>query len=264
MVNSDRRLKIGIVILLLMALFAISAIIFLRHIYVFPILMYHSIDYNDKETKLSVTPEAFRRQMEFLHKNNYNVVGLDKAIKYISGEEKAPPKTVAITFDDGLLNNYEYAYPVLKEYGLPAAIFVIIKQVGQPGWLTWGQIKEMSDSGVITIGSHTVSHAWLPDTDDEKIMHELTGSKAILEEKTGKSVDFLAYPIGAHDERVKKAVKEAGYKGAFGTNPGRLAPSKDIYAVKRLRISRTSNNMFVFWIESSGYYTWLKEHRDAK
>lgn len=264
MKSYKKRLRILIIVLVLAASAFLGLSLFLKQIYVLPVLMYHSIDYNDKESKLSVSPEAFERQMEFLYRNNYNVVGPDKVIKYLKGEEKVPPRTVAITFDDGFRNNYEYAYPVLKKYGLPATIFIIIKQVGQPGWLNWEEIREMSDSGIITIGSHTVSHAWLPDASDDQLRKELVDSKRILEEKIAKRVDYLCYSLGAHDDRVKRAASEAGYKGAFGTNPGPKAPSRDIYAIKRLRISRTSKNLFVFWIESGGYYTWIKENRDAK
>ena len=75
-------------------------------------------------------------------------------------------------------------------------------------------------------------------------------------------IKFISYPIGAHDERVKSVVKEAGYTAGCATNPGPKRRWDDSYALKRIRISRTSNNMLVFWIETSGYYTFIKEMRD--
>ncbi|MCM8760762.1 MAG: polysaccharide deacetylase family protein [Candidatus Omnitrophica bacterium] len=234
----------------------------LKNAYVLPILMYHSIDDNTRLSKLSVSPESFERQMKFLKDHRYNVISVEKAVSYIQNKERVPPKTIAITFDDGFYNNYKYAYPVLKKYGIPATIYVIVGKIGQPGYLGWKEIKEMSDSGLITIGSHTISHLWLPTMNTERLKSELNDSKKILEDKLGKPVKELCYPVGAHDERVKTCARQAGYACALATNPGRFAPNDDIYAIKRVRISRTSNNLFVFWIETSGYYTWIKEHRD--
>jgi len=93
---------------------------------------------------------------------------------------------------------------------------------------------------------------------------ELADSKRMLESRLGKSVDYLCYPLGAHDDRIKELVKEAGYKAAVATNPGRFKPADDIFAIKRVRISRSSDNLFVFWIETSGYYNFMREHRHKK
>jgi peptidoglycan/xylan/chitin deacetylase (PgdA/CDA1 family) len=236
--------------------------VLLERAYVVPVLMYHSIDYNDKMTKLSVSPESFERQMKFLRDRKYNVVGLDKVADYIQKKEKIPPRTVAITFDDGFYNNYRYAYPVLKKYGIPATLFVIVSKIGQPGWVGLKEIKEMSDSGLVTIGSHTISHLWLPTMGTKSAEKELVDSKKTLESHIGKGVHAFCYPIGAHDDRIKMLVKNAGYRCAVATNPGRLKPDNDIYAIKRIKISRTSDNLLVFWFETSGYYTLIKEYRD--
>lgn len=252
----------GIIGLVIVGVVVLGVVIFLKTAYVVPVIMYHSIDDNYMKTKLSVSPESFARQMEFLHKHKYNVVGLDKIVQYIKNNEPIPPKTLAITFDDGFYNNYEYAYPVLKKYNIPATIFVIVGKIGQPGYVGWEQIKEMADSGIITIGSHTMSHLWLPSMGTKQLLYELNKSKEVLEDGLGRDVDLLCYPIGAHNERVQREARQAGYMCAVATNPGPLASADDIYAIKRIRISRTSDNLLVFFIETSGYYTWIKEFRD--
>lgn len=249
-------------VIFLVLLVATAVFVLLPKAYVVPVMMYHSIDYKDKLTKLSVSPQGFEKQIAFLHKHNYNIVGLDKIILYLERREKVPPRTVAITFDDGYYNNYQYAYPVLKKYNIPATIFVITGNIGKPGFLGWKELKEMSDSGIITIGSHSKNHLWLPDVGEKVLERELVDSKAILEQKLGKEVKFFCYPVGAHDGKVEAAVKKAGYAAAVATNPGRFKPSDDIYAIKRIKISRTSDNPIVLWFETSGYYTWIKEHRD--
>jgi peptidoglycan/xylan/chitin deacetylase (PgdA/CDA1 family) len=240
----------------------ITIVVFLNTAYVVPVMMYHSIDDQENVTKLSVSPETFELQMAFLHKHKYNVVSLDKVISYLEKKEKIPARTVAITFDDGFYNNYKYAYPVLKKYNFPATLFMITSKIGQDGWCGWKELKEMSDSGLITIGSHTVNHKWLPTMGTEQLKRELADSKAALENGLGKKVDYLCYPIGAHDDRVERLTKEAGYKAAVATNPGRISPEEDVYAIKRIKISRTARNPVVLWFETSGYYTWFKENKD--
>ena len=250
-------------VIIIAVIITVSAAAFMKAAYVVPVLMYHSIEKDiTKKSRLDVSPESFARQMEFLYKHHYNVVGLEKIIEYIEKKERIPAKTVAITFDDGFYNNYEHAYPVLKKYRLPATIFIITERIGKPGWLGWHELKEMSDSGIISIGSHTVIHKWLPTLDKEALKKELSGSKITLEEGLGKKVNLLCYPMGGVNEDVEKAARDAGYAGAVGTHPRRFKPNDDPYAIKRLRISDTSDNILVFWAETSGYYTWIKEHRD--
>lgn len=261
--KKGRLRRIVFLSLVLVAVMAISAVTFVRRAYVVPVLMYHSIGNEAKMTKLFVSPESFEREMKFLCKNRYNVVGLEKIVSYIENKEKIPPKTVAITFDDGYYNNYKYAYPILKRYKLPATLFIIVDKIGRPGWLDWRELREMSDSGIFTIGSHTMAHYWLPSLGTKKLEYELVSSKKILEERLGKKVDLFCYPLGAFDQRARDAVIRAGYRSAVATNPGKSYPSNDRYAIKRVRISNTSDNLFVFWIESSGFYTWVKEHRDS-
>jgi len=241
--------------------------IFLSSVYVPAILMYHSVGDPQAATldgyadKLNVTPETFENQMRFLKEHNYNVIPLNKMVERIRTKERIPHKTVAITFDDGLKNNFTNAYPILKKYGLPATIFVAVDFVGGKKFLTWNQIREMQENG-ISIGSHTMSHKWLTLRDKGEPEKEIFESKAVLERVTGKKIYMLSYPLGRHNEETKRIVKEAGYIGAVATNPGPKKPKDDIYALKRVRISMSSASMLVFRIETSGYYTFIKEVRD--
>lgn len=252
-----RRIKIAAVVAIAGAV--VASAVFLKTEYVIPVIMYHSIDRNDKITKLSVSPESFERQMAFLRAHRYNVVGLDAIVRYLEKKEPLPPKTIAVTFDDGYYNNYEHAFPVLKKYRIPATIFVIVDKIGQPGYLGWDQIREMAGSGVVTIGSHTNTHPFLTGLSTAALTEELKGSKDALELALGAPVDSVCYPMGACDDRVERLAREAGYRCAVATNPGPRKADDDPYAIKRIKISRTSDNLLVFWLETSGYYTWVKE-----
>jgi peptidoglycan/xylan/chitin deacetylase (PgdA/CDA1 family) len=262
MPESSRRRYL--IILSAAAIAAAGIYIFLRSVYVVPVLMYHKIDEHYKESKLSVSPESFERQMRFLRKNGYNIVSLDELAGLIKSKKSIPYKTVAITFDDGYENNYTAAFSVLKEYNIPACIFMPVDKIGREGYLGWKQLKEMSASG-IEIGSHTLSECYLPDIKDERrLRREIFDSRKRIKAEIPEGGDFFAYCGGGFDQKIRQLVIDAGYKGACATNPGKDYPDDDIYAIKRIRISRTSDNLLVFWIETSGLYTWIKEVRDEE
>lgn len=246
---------------IILAVFVIAGFLWAKEQYVVPVIMYHRIDDKAGISKLSVTPESFRDQISFLKRHDYNVVKLEELAELVR-EKKIPYKTIAITFDDGYENNYTCAYPVLKEMGIPATIFISPALIGHERYLTWDQIIEMSESGVVSIGSHAMTHAYLPGLAEQKLDVEIVDSKRAIESHTRREVFSFSYPIGAFDDRVKEKVRKAGYKIAVATNPGNDYPDHDLFAMKRVRISRTSDSMLVFWIETSGFYTWIKEHRD--
>ena len=236
--------------------------------YTVPILMYHYINNEEPlRSRLGVSPESFERQMRFLRERNYNVVSLEELADLIKNKKKMPPKTVAITFDDGYLDNYTHAYPVLKKYNIPAAIFVVInrigKHLGNDDYMSWSQIRELSQSGLITIGSHSMNHPNLSEINlEEQLKEEIFDSKKILEKELNQEVKFFSYPFGGRSLDARRLVSLAGYKAALGTNFPKGYPGDDIYALKRLRISENCRNLFIFWVEASGFYTHIKEQRD--
>jgi len=252
-----RRIIIPAVILVIAA----SVILYIKAQYVAPVIMYHKIDGDSSRSRLSVSPESFERQMRFLKRHKYNVVKLEDLAEMVK-KNQFPAKTIAVTFDDGYENNYINAYPVLKALGLHATIFIIPAMVGTEGYMTWPQILEMSESGVITMGSHSMTHLWLPDQPEQKMDSEIRDSKRAIESHLNKEVRAFSYPLGGFNKNVREKVVKAGYKIAVATNPGKKYPKHDLFAMKRLRISNTSDNLFVFWFEINGFYTWIKEHRD--
>lgn len=262
MFKSKRIIYLGSFILLIF----ISAAYFLKQKYVVPIIMYHSVTPEaNPENRLTVSTAAFRRQMRFLKSFGYNIVPLEEIAALIRDKKKVPAKTIAVTFDDGYIDNYTYAFPVLKEYKIPATIFIIVDEVGrrQNDRLNWSQIEEMQKSGLITFGSHCLGPVLLKEISSaEELKRQIFDSKKILEKKLAKPLNLFSYPGGGFDDRIKRQVIEAGYMAAVTTSPGRKFSDWDIFALKRLRISSTSDNLFVFWIETSGFYTFLKEHRD--
>lgn len=260
-----KRLKLiitlGVVIICLCCL-----VVFAQSKYVAPILMYHSINYqvNPGSEKLVVSPAVFERQMRFLKTNRYNVISLEALAGLIRDKKRIPPRTVALTFDDGYKDNYAYAFGVLRKYNFPATIFIIINEVGRPenDRLSWDEIKDMTDSGIIDFGSHTLGPKPLIDIkNEEELKKQVFVSRKILEEKLGRQVNIFSYPEGRFNDRIRQLVIDAGYKVAVTGNAGRKYPDSDVFALKRLRISSNAANLFVFWVESSGFYNLIREYR---
>jgi peptidoglycan/xylan/chitin deacetylase (PgdA/CDA1 family) len=256
-----RRLIIvfGIIFVLLFSL-----VNFISRQYVVPILMYHSVAINPApENRLAVSVASFERQMNFLKRHHYNVMPLETIAALLKSKKKIPPKTVAITFDDGYKNVYTYAFPILKKYNLPATLFIIVNEVGRPqaDRLSWDEIKDMRNSGIISFGSHGLDGEPLVNLKSEEVKKQIFDSKKILEKKLDCNLNAFSYGEGMFNNLIKQLVINAGYKLAVATKPGKKFPNDDVFALKRLRISSTSDNLLVFWIETSGYYTFIREGR---
>lgn len=166
---------------------------------------------------------------------------------------------IEITTDSSESNIYSNFYRALREQGLTATIFVLPLMVDREGMLTWSQIQEMDHSG-FTIGSHTLTHPWLPDLTDEEITCELCFSKFLIEKKVGHSITALAYPYGAFDMRVKNIAHKCGYAQAYVTAPGRRFLDNDSLAQKRVYVNDALlRNPVLVWLALSGYYVTTRE-----
>ena len=219
-----------------------------------PILMYHMIGETNenKEKRYCCDPKNFNRQMAYLKMNGYDVIQLGVFLKAISNGMDLPKNTLVITFDDGYVDNYYNAFPILKRYGFPATIFVVAELVGRNNeWMEkegfpkrnladWEALKEMSKNG-ITIGSHGKTHASLVDIDYGSALDEITNSRKKLEENLEKPIHFFAYPYGHFDEKIEEMVIDAGYHGACSTRSGFNSEDTDCYALRRVEVYGTDN-----------------------
>lgn len=206
-----------------------------------PILCYHDVTPNNPDNNdLLVNPEKFKEQLQYLKDNNYTPISLDEFYDYLRKNQPIPEKSVVITFDDGYKGNYEYAYPLLKEFKFPATVFVISNYVGAPDFMTVEQLKEMSDNG-IEIESHTFKHDDLSKLDETQQLETLKNSKNDLEKIIGKPIDFIAYPFGRHNSSTRIAAEKAGYKLGFNLN-GNFADRKDNnFNIDRIYVSNNDS-----------------------
>lgn len=208
------------------------------------VLNYHQI--NNNNTSLAVPVNDFDTQMAYLVDNGYIAITPDALLSALEGELELPPKPMLITFDDGYIDNYENAFPILQKYGLRATIFVIPAFVGKNGYMDWEHLIEMEENG-ITMQSHTLNHIALEELPDDGLRVELLNSKQMLEEKLGHPVDFLAYPTGTYNLHIAEIAKEVGYKGAFTIKYGNVDLGSNFFALNRVPIFHTATTMKDFY-----------------
>ena len=181
-----------------------------------PVLVYHHIrEFTVNESEASrefvVTPAMFEKQMQYLSDNGYTGVLVKDLTTVLEGTMPLPENPVVVTFDDGRLNQYENALPVLTKYDIRATFFIFTNAVdANDKYLTSAEIRELDTFGH-EIASHTILHPYLTRVDHELLVKELVESKAKLERIVGHSVVSLAYPFGLFNEAVVEETMRAGY-----------------------------------------------------
>ena len=207
------------------------------------VFMYHLIleePYSPYEG-LFVRPSEFRAHVEALIELGYR---FEFAEDY---REVFEYPTAIITLDDGYEDNYTEMLPILREYGAKATVFVATSLVGTPGYLTEAQIKEMSDSGLVSIQSHTVAHVDLAYQSADFIERDTQDAIAYLEGLTGREVRSMAYPAGSFNDTVMTAVgKYVDF--AYTTEPPSKRTVDGPLAIPRIRIIRGTSKEAFLWI----------------
>jgi peptidoglycan/xylan/chitin deacetylase (PgdA/CDA1 family) len=179
---------------------------------------------------LTTPVSAFRQQMEQLRELDANVLPLSQATRLLL-EGNLPPRAVCITFDDGYASIAERAWPILKDYGFPATLFVVSGYLATNEVFPWDEpspdLRLMTAADVqdihrdgMEIGSHTVRHSWLPAGSDAQVLQDLISSRLDLEELLQTPILGFAYPMGGWDRRVRRLAMAAGYTHAITVDRG--------------------------------------------
>jgi peptidoglycan/xylan/chitin deacetylase (PgdA/CDA1 family) len=206
-----------------------------------PILMYHyvrpapSIYLDRLGYRLTVTPDDFHAQMDWLSLNGYHPIDFNDLRAYFAGLTPLPSKPVVITLDDGYSDLYTTAYPILKWYHFKAVAYIVTSFVGQPRYVTGDQIVEM-DQNAIQIASHTIDHANIGGASVGSATYQLATSKAWLQHLIGHSVVDFAYPSGRFSSSAVYALQATGYDTAVTELPGTVHSRADRYTWTRMRV----------------------------
>jgi peptidoglycan/xylan/chitin deacetylase (PgdA/CDA1 family) len=185
-----------------------------------PILCYHNLGPQTRG-RLLMSVSAFEEQMRYLKREGYRVITLKQFLEFSALQRQLPRKTVVLTFDDGWRSFKEYAYPILKELGYPATLFIYTDFVGARIALSWPEIKELAQEG-FDVQAHSKTHDDMRRKPAEseadynrRMQAELVHPLSVFQQRVGQAPRILAYPYGSHDEDVVRRVREAGYVAAL-------------------------------------------------
>ena len=206
-----------------------------------PIVMYHGITDDPAQVGPYVIPASlFAEDMAYLQAQGYTAVTMTEVLAYVDEGTPLPSRPIMLTFDDGYYNNYLYAYPVLKQYGMRAVIAPIVRwsafysdtpgQQNRPVYshLTWDQIREMAADGTVEFQSHSYD---LHDTSRRRgirrrkgesrdaytrmLREDLRKAQTLLTEKAGVTPTTFVYPFGATDSWALPVLRELGFRATF-------------------------------------------------
>lgn len=204
-----------------------------------PVLCYHRFSTKKSPDKITVSAETFERQMAYLKSNGYTVLTLQQFYDFIDYNRRPPKKSVLLTIDDGLKTTQTIAFPILKKFGFPAVIFINtdnIKDVQNQNNMTWEELRELKDSGLIGIESHSVSHDDLTKISDEQLTTEMEESKRLIQSMLGITSTAFAYPYGLFNRKTIDTMKQYGYKTGFTVIRGGNAFFFNHYSLNRSMI----------------------------
>lgn len=211
------------------------------------LLIYHRVG-GGTRNELDLAPAAFARHLDLL--GRHDVVSLDAALDRLEAGDSAP--SFVLTFDDGFADVYEHAWPLLRARRLPFTIYLATAYVGgpmqwegatatgRPGFgLTWKQLQEMLDSGLLTIGNHTHRHV----RPAEFTPAELDACTEAVSENLGFTLRHFTYPWGVPVPAMKDALRER-FRSASTGELGRNLPGTDLMALRRVPVRRTDPDRF--------------------
>ncbi|HEV7645319.1 MAG TPA: polysaccharide deacetylase family protein [Pyrinomonadaceae bacterium] len=224
-----------------------------------PVLLYHKIDHPTPDVKIRgafTSPKRFAKQMSYLKKQGFIFHTAAELIKHYCEHGEFPARGISVTFDDGWKDNFTHAFPVMRELGIKATIFLVASLIGKVSdqvtaegegpreHLSTENIVEMSEYG-IEFGSHSLTHLLLNEASVEEIEKEVRESKSLIENLVQKPCETFAYPAGFFTEEAKKTVSDAGYNAAFTTVYGDTNDA-DLFELNRVEILRRDGRPFGF------------------
>ncbi len=240
-----------------------------------PVLTYHHV--NKDGHFINVKPQIFENHIRYLNEHGFTALQTGDLLKIFNGHHMPPKRPVMITFDDGWLDNWVYAFPILKKYGFKAVVFVITSLIAEKGrrqrtdesipsflpshkecqkmieaglasevMLSWEELREMENSGLIDVQSHTHAHIrWDKLYNDHKMKldalnQDLKLSKETIEKRLDKKCNALCWPWGMYNKDYIDSASSSGYELLFTTEKGTNVPVTEQWRVRRLAIGNIS------------------------
>lgn len=225
-----------------------------------PVIMYHAfLKDTEAHGEFVISPEQFENDIKYILEKGYTPISLKDLSQYLEGKGNLPEKPIMITIDDGYYNNYLYAFPVAKQYGVKMIIAPIMKfselysqheeNNAYYSHITWEQGKEMVESGLVEFQNHTYDLHYNNNTRKgirknnnetneqyEKMLYtDLYQAHHLITEKFGFTPISIAYPFGYYSKDADNVIKQFGYKISFSSESGinNISPSQSAQMLKR-------------------------------
>jgi len=220
-----------------------------------PIIMYHYVEYvkdplDTIRKSLNIPPYILEQELQVLNDSGYGTLFVRELPEIISQKKFYNPKSVFLTFDDGYEDFYTDVFPLLKKYHTKATVYVIYNFIGRKGFLNEKQIKELIDSQLVEIGSHTLDHFYLKKSSQLIALEQILNSKKMLEKKFKIKVESFAYPYGAFDQNAINLTRSSGYSAAVSVIPGINQSEDNLFYLSRLGAGNFSYNNMINYIEN--------------
>jgi peptidoglycan/xylan/chitin deacetylase (PgdA/CDA1 family) len=204
--------------------------------------MYHHVaipppDADAVRHDLSLAPEAFEAQLQYLVQEGYSTIMLSELIHHLARGATLPARPIILTFDDGYRDVYTQAFPLLRQYGMNSTVFLITGFIDAEydEYLSWAQVREMHGAGM-GFGSHSYTHPDLRNQTAEYLVWQILGSKEAIEQRIREPVRFFSYPSGRYDDLAVNVLQSADYWGAVTTLQGYEHSSDSSFELRRIRI----------------------------
>ena len=201
------------------------------------ILEYHMVDTQEDEDShpYNVPPEDFAAQLDDLAQQGYTTITVHDFLLAKKGKAQLPEKPIILTFDDGYEDNYTQMLPILQAHGMTAVVYVATNLIGQPGYLSWDELRALSAAG-LEIGGHTADHQPLHTFTPQEQQDQIHLSKLLLEWNGLPTVYEFSYPNGDHPENLPAMLKENEYLSAVTGDAGYNTFDTDPYLLQRVNI----------------------------
>lgn len=216
-------------------------------------VLYHNIVFGRTGNIYNRDIYNFEHDLAFLRRN-YEILDFEDLVAIERGEHTLDTDGTIITFDDGDLSIYAIVFPLLKELGMKATFFIVPNFIGEVGYMSWAQVREMANyrtqdgERLFTFGSHSLTHRPLGELPEDELLFEMKESKRILEEELGYTVDVIALPFGsgAGDAKVIAAARKAGYHVVRTSQPKAIGSDRiNLMNVNTFNVENYSTDVFV-------------------
>lgn len=246
-VNTAKKIILSVLLILILAIisFLIYEIATVNKTYYIgeknlqiPVFVYHDIVEDESQIEydyMQTTAKQFEKQITGLMKLGYKPISYEDLVAYKNGEKAIPKWSFLITFDDGYIGVYKYAFEIAKKYNIPMTSFEISDTVEIPGYYTWDEAREMKESGLMSIYLHGYTHIEYDKETPERVLSDTNKAQEDLQNQLGDNniLKVFTYPYGLSTNEERSLLWQAGYIQNLTDNRINLSDRLDLSGLHR-------------------------------